>query len=192
MLVRTTHDNPFDWTVTYPPALTLPAALASEVGGSTTAFLIHLADWIDHHIHPVGRPIGDPLPPGDTLATRAGACRSLGLAARFVSGYSMHHPVEVSEHDLHAWAEVYLPGAGWRGYDPSFGLAVGDGHEVLTAAPDHQLAAAVSGSYRASGVGSSLRFGVQVHTAGSLEELRGLGHPIRAAAGDSLIPLNQA
>jgi transglutaminase-like putative cysteine protease len=104
----------------------------------------------------------------------------------------MHHLAEVSEHVLHAWTEAYLPGAGWRGYDPSFGLAVGDGHEVLTAAPDHQLAAAVSGSYRASGVGSSLRFGVQVHTAGSLEELRGLGHPIRAAAGDSLIPLNQA
>jgi hypothetical protein len=91
MLVRTTRDNPFDWTVTYPPALTLPAAypcsearsllaclagiqpladavqewaavLASEVGGSTPASLIHPADWIHHRIHPVGRPIGDPLP----------------------------------------------------------------------------------------------------------------------------------
>jgi hypothetical protein len=56
------------------------------------------------------------------------ACRSQGLAARFVSGYSMHHPPEVSEHELHAWAEVYLSGGGWRGYDPSLGLAVADGH----------------------------------------------------------------
>jgi transglutaminase-like putative cysteine protease len=104
------------------------------------------------------------------------ACRSLGLAARFVSGYSMHHPEEVSEHELHAWAEMYLPGAGWRGYDPSLGLAVADGHVVLTAAPDHQLAAAFSGSYRGTAIGSSMRYAVEVRTAASLEELQALDH----------------
>jgi len=125
------------------------------------------------------------MSPADTLASRTGACRdtamlyvaacrSLGLAARFVSGYSMHHPEEVSEHELHAWAEVYLPGAGWRGYDPSLGLAVADGHVVLTAAPDHHLAAAVSGSYRGTGVGSSMRYAVEVRTAPTLEELQAL------------------
>ena len=214
MVVRTTRANPFDWIVTHPPALVLPAAyppaearsllaclagsqpvanpvqqwavaLASEVEGATTAFLMHLADTIHHGFQHVGRPDGEPMPPADTLATRTGACRdtamlfvaacrSLGLAARFVSGYSMHHPAEVSEHELHAWAEVYLPGAGWRGYDPSLGLAVADGHVVLTAAPDHHLAAAVSGSYRGTGISSLMRYAVEVRTARSLDELQGL------------------
>lgn len=161
------------------------AELAAQVDQSTPAFLIHLADTIHRCFHHVGRPDGAPLAPAETLATRTGACRdtamlyveacrSLGLAARFVSGYSMHHPEEVSEHELHAWAEVYLPGAGWRGYDPSLGLAVADGHVALTAAPDHQMAAAFSGSYRGTGVSSSMRYVVEVRTAKSATELRGL------------------
>jgi transglutaminase-like putative cysteine protease len=80
----------------------------------------------------------------------------------------------VSEHELHAWAEVFLPGAGWRGYDPSLGLAVADGHVALTAAPDHHLAAAVSGSYRGTGIGSLMRYAVEVRTARNLDELQGL------------------
>jgi transglutaminase-like putative cysteine protease len=88
------------------------------------------------------------------------ACRSQGLAARFVSGYSMHHPPEVTEQELHAWAEVYLPGAGWRAFDPSLGLAVADGHVVLATAPDHRRAAPLSGSYRGTGVGSAMDYRV--------------------------------
>jgi transglutaminase-like putative cysteine protease len=159
--------------------------LAQEVGGSTNQFLIHLADSIHHGFHHIGRPDGEPMAPADTLASRTGACRDtamlyvqacrcLGLAARFVSGYSMHHPEEVSEHELHAWAEVYQPGGGWRGYDPSLGLAVADGHVVLTAAPDHQLAAPICGSYRGTGVGSSMRYAVEVRTAETLEALQAL------------------
>jgi transglutaminase-like putative cysteine protease len=90
------------------------------------------------------------------------ACRSQGLAARFVSGYSIHHPPEVTEQELHAWAEVYLPGGGWRGYDPSLGLAVADGHVALVSAPDHQLAAPVSGSYRGTGVQAQLSYQVKI------------------------------
>jgi transglutaminase-like putative cysteine protease len=170
------------------------ADLAAAVDGSSVDFLMHLADEIHQGFHHVGRPDGQPFEPVDTLTTRSGACRdtamlyveacrSLGLAARFVSGYSMHHPEEVSQHELHAWAEVYLPGAGWRGYDPSLGLAVADGHVVLTAAPDHRLAAAVSGSYRGTGVGSSMHYEVDVRNALSLAELRALDHdqPLRLA-----------
>jgi transglutaminase-like putative cysteine protease len=161
------------------------AELASAVDGSATDFLMHLADTIHHGFHHIGRPDGEPMGAADTLLGRTGACRdtailyvqacrSLGLAARFVSGYSMHHPEEVSEHELHAWAEVYLPGAGWRGYDPSLGLAVADGHVVLAASPDHHLAAPVSGRYRGTGVGSSMRYAVEVRTAASLEALQAL------------------
>ena len=90
------------------------------------------------------------------------ACRSQGLAARFVSGYSCHHPPEVSEHELHAWAEVYLPGGGWRGYDPSLGLAVADGHVVLAAAADPAFAAPLSGTYRGTGASSRLSYTVNL------------------------------
>ena len=156
--------------------------LAEEVEGDTAAFLMHLADHIHHGFAHIGRFDGDPFSPADTLLERRGACRdtamlfveacrTLGLASRFVSGYSMHHPPEVSEHELHAWAEVYLPGAGWRGYDPSLGLAVADGHVALAATPDHRLAAPVTGSYRGTGASSEMRYDLTVRAAESLEEL---------------------
>ena len=148
-------------------------AIASEVDHDSTAFLISMADHIHHGFHHVGRMDGAPLPPEQTLRERRGACRdtavlfmaacrSQGLAARFVSGYSCHHPPEVSEHELHAWAEVYLPGGGWRGYDPSLGLAVADGHVVLAAAADPALAAPLSGTYRGTGASSRLRYTVNL------------------------------
>ena len=160
------------------PAIAAPvaawaAALAQQVQGDTLAFLMLLAATIHHDFHHIGRLDGDPLTANATLQSRQGACRdtamlyveacrSLGLAARFVSGYSMHHPPEVTEHELHAWAEVYLSGGGWRGYDPSLGLAVADGHLVLAAAPDHRLAAAVSGSYRGTNVSSKLDYVIEL------------------------------
>ncbi|MEB3200806.1 MAG: transglutaminase family protein [Synechococcaceae cyanobacterium] len=148
-------------------------ALAREAGPSSSDFLMALADTIHHGFHHIGRLEGAPLPPEQTLTERCGACRdtavlfmaacrSQGLAARFVSGYSCHHPPEVSEHELHAWAEVFVPGGGWRGYDPSLGLAVADGHVVLAAAADPALAAPLSGSFRGSGARSQLRYAIQL------------------------------
>lgn len=162
--------------------------LAEEMGDDTAAFLSHLADQIHHGFAHVGRPDGDPFTPTETLEGRRGACRdtamlfveacrALGLASRFVSGYSMHHPPEVSEHELHAWAEVYLPGAGWRGYDPSLGLAVADGHVVLAATPDHRLAAPVSGMFRGTGATCQMRYDLTVRAAASLDDL-GLSPPV--------------
>jgi len=164
-------------------------AIADRVDGSATAFLTTLADEIHHGFHHVGRLDGEPNSAAETLMTLTGACRdtamlfiaacrSQGLAARFVSGYSMHHPPEVSEHELHAWAEVYLPGGGWRGFDPSLGLAVADGHVVLAAAPDHHLAAPVSGRYRGTGVGSSLGYLIRLQAAASVQGLEAMPQPM--------------
>ncbi|WP_216904130.1 transglutaminase family protein [Synechococcus sp. CCY 9618] len=167
-----------------PGVVAWAGGLAHRVNGSATAFLSAMADEIHHGFHHIGRLDGEPTTAAETLATRTGACRdtamlfvaacrSQGLAARFVSGYSMHHPPEVSEHELHAWAEAYLPGGGWRGFDPSLGLAVADGHVVLAAAPDHHLAAPVSGRYRGTGVGSSLSYRIQLKAGPELEGLDG-------------------
>ncbi len=75
------------------------------------------------------------------------ACRYMGLASRFVSGY-LHMPDnETGNATTHAWAEVYLPGPGWKGFDPTSGLVTGDHHIPVAVARHPESVPPVSGSF---------------------------------------------
>lgn len=126
----------------------LPAALRPMSGSETVGALVAMNQWIHANIAYERRDEGDPHPPTETLRLRRGACRDTalllavalraqGLAARLVSGYLWESVSDPSERRadgaLHAWTEVFLPGAGWVGTDPSNGVL----------ADHHYLAAAV-------------------------------------------------
>ena len=138
----------------------LALGVAEQSRRDHLVFPLALAERIGRTFAIEAREEGEPWPPDETLRAGRGACRDLavlfveccramGLAARFVSGYA--YIPDASREDLHAWAEVYLPGGGWRGYDPTHGIAVADSHVVLAAAADPADAAPVTGSFRGDG-----------------------------------------
>ena len=79
-------------------------------------------------------------------------CRVMGIAARFVSGYHYGDPEQ--EQYLHAWVEVYLPGGGWRGFDPTQNCLVSGKHIPLGASAISAAVTPVYGTYRGSAKGS--------------------------------------
>jgi transglutaminase-like putative cysteine protease len=137
-----------------------------ETNRKTLPFLSKLALWISENFEKVARPKGNPHPPETTLELRKGSCRDLavlyiavcraaGLASRFVSGYQSQLESD-GDHHLHAWAEVYLPGAGWRGFDPGLGIAVADQHVAVATGLNPLAAAPTSGTFRGTGASSNM------------------------------------
>jgi transglutaminase-like putative cysteine protease len=133
--------------------------LAASVNWNTTAFLTTLNSYINQFSYEI-REDGLPHIPEITLLNRNGSCRdysvlfmamcrALGIAARFVSGY---YYVESENPDriqyLHAWVEVYLPGGGWRGFDPTQNCLVSGNHVPVGASAIPQMVTPISGTCR--------------------------------------------
>ena len=147
----------------------------------TISFLVELNHRVRDEINYVTR-----LDPGvqtceQTIEKRSGSCRDsawllvqilrhLGIAARFVSGYLIQMSEEGFEAgstphtdsaDFHAWAEAFLPGAGWIGMDPTSGLFAGEGHIALVCTPNASSAAAIAGTVEPANVDFSYSISIR-------------------------------
>ena len=136
-------------------------APAPDTVSDTVAFVLVLGAAVRDRVAYVQRTAPGVWPPDRTLAEGQGSCRDTawllvqllrlhGVAARFVSGYLLQPPVPGApmppDAELHAWAEAFLPGAGWLGVDPTSGLLTAEGHVAIAASPDPSGAAPLVGT----------------------------------------------
>jgi len=134
--------------------------LTEQTSADTMSFLSALTSQIHHDFNVESRTEGAPHDPITTFKQKKGSCRdlswmqihllrNLGLAARFVSGY---HYIDADdpEFELHAWLEVYIPGGGWIGFDPTHGMATGNTHIPVARNAHYIDTMPVSGTFRGS------------------------------------------
>ncbi|WP_019498199.1 transglutaminase family protein [Pseudanabaena sp. PCC 6802] len=155
-----------------PIATQLAQELRHDSQDWVVTFLGNLNQRLYEECRYVIREEGAPMPAGLTWSRKEGSCRDLtvlfmevcravGIPARFVSGYQ-EGDLDSTERHLHAWAEIYLPGAGWRGYDPTHGLAVSDRHIAIAASALPIYTAPITGKLKSGNVSSSIEFSLSI------------------------------
>jgi uncharacterized protein (DUF2126 family)/transglutaminase-like putative cysteine protease len=167
------------------PLLNAFVARLKPNGRRTVDFLVGLNAEIQQAVRYVVRMEAGVQTPDETLMLGSGSCRDsawllvqiarkLGLPARFVSGYLIQLKADIDPiqgpigtqtdfTDLHAWAEIYLPGAGWIGFDVTSGLLCGEGHLPLAASPHYRSSAPITGAVTgASAQASHFEFAMEV------------------------------
>lgn len=153
----------------------LAGEILETAGNKTQDFLTHLTDHIYSNFTQILREAGEPWESDTTIKNASGSCRDLtvlfidvcraaGLAARFVSGYAYAED-KSTQNQLHSWAQVYIPGGGWRGFDPSLGLAASDRHVALVSGPTHGTTLPVEGSFRGTNATSVLTYEINISLA---------------------------
>ena len=165
--VLQTELAPFLLTEPAGPLLQALLATVAPAGERTVDYLVRVNQAVRDRIGYIVRMEPGVWSPEQTLGEAQGSCRDsawvlvqafrhLGYAARFVSGYLIQLKPDIAAidgpagastdfTDLHAWAEIYLPGAGWVGLDATSGLLTGEGHIPLAATPEPSSAAPISG-----------------------------------------------
>ena len=141
----------------------------------TVAWLMALIQVLNANVKYARRDIEGIQEPLETIKLNSGSCRdyatlfiacarTLGLAARFVSGYMYDPSIDPNlPGDMHAWAEVFLPGAGWRGIDPTYGLFCNNSYVPVAHAVVAESINPIQGSYYSpDGASSDMKFSVKI------------------------------
>ena len=140
-----------------PSAVELAQEALAGSSNNALSFTFQLIEIIQDRVKYTKRHSGPAWPASRTLRERVGscrdlamlmveACRSVGIPSRFVSGYHFEDPLP-NVFDLHAWAELYIPGAGWRGFDPSGKGLIDERYLTLVSSSKSNLTAVITGNF---------------------------------------------
>ena len=156
-----------------PAAIQIAQEALVGIENNVLDFLYQLIDLIKDRVKYTPRHLGPAWTAGRTLRERVGSCRDLaillmetcrcvGIPSRFVSGYQfMDQPPE--KYELHAWTEVFIPGFGWRGFDPSGCGLINSKYITLASSSKSELVAPVRGSFSGSpGLKSELKWNIEI------------------------------
>ncbi len=141
-----------------PSAVELAQDSLAGSSNNALSFTFQLIEIIQDRVKYTKRHTGPAWPASRTLRERVGSCRdlamlmvescrSVGIPSRFVSGYHFEDPLP-KEFELHAWAELYIPGAGWRGFDPSGKGLIDERYLTLVSSSKSNLTAVITGNFR--------------------------------------------